>query len=96
MGHPVLLAMIDVEQQRGLRRPPAIDGRLSGLGAPRDGLDREGGQAAFEQDVLSGLENGFLACRIALRSDRGAPVFHLFFHHHAALRFFHRHSMLSY
>jgi len=53
-----------VEEDVGLRRPPAIDGLLSDLRAGRDSLDGDPCEPALGEQIVSGLQDshpGFLA-----------------------------------
>jgi hypothetical protein len=58
-----------VEEDVGLRRPPAIDGLLGDLCTGRDPLDGDPSEPALGEDVVSGLQDshaGFLAPPVAV------------------------------
>jgi hypothetical protein len=69
-----LLPLVDLDQQRRLAWPPAVDGRLASTRPPGDGLDREAGIARLAQYGFGGLDNGVGAFGIAFRADRFAPA----------------------
>ena len=65
------LPVIDIEQQRRLVGPPAIDGRLAGPRLARHRLDGKARQILLD-DRLGGIENGLLGQRIAAGADGAA------------------------
>src|SRR6202034_2845347 len=48
-----------IEQDGGLRSPPAIDSLFGDPSPGRDALDRHPREAALDQQVLGGLEHGY-------------------------------------
>ena len=64
------LPLVDLDQQRRLARPPAINGRFPRSRPPRDGLDRKAGIAGLRQDRFGGLDDGIGAFRVSPGADR--------------------------